>query len=168
MVSPNSNSTRIEDSHEKPSKADLAFTLNIVVFIIFLPLVYIPLSRHQWFSNFSVLVELAWNLRPLLLLSSPLHHTSSIVWYGRTWVLSCLLSLNNNSTLCYAASSRFDHGKAIWRRAWKAPPICFQNVLHWETSHFHQNAIKVHLTPKYIFRLNKSLHLLETLYAFLK
>ena len=127
------------------------YTKYCTFFTIFLPLVYIPLSRHQWFPNFSVLVESSWNLRPLLLPWSPLHHTSSIVWYGRTSVLSCLLSLNNNSTVCYDSSTRFDHGKAIWRRTWKSLPICFQNVLHWETSHFNQNAIKVHLTPQFFF-----------------
>ena len=31
----------------------------------------------------------------------------------------------------------------------------------------NKNVFKVHLTPKYFFRLNKSLHLFETHYVFL-
>ena len=88
------------------------------LFTIFLPLVYILLRRHQWFPNFSVLVELAWILEPLLLPLTPLHHTFLIVWCGGTWGLNCLLSLNNNSTVRYASWDRFNRGKSIWKRAW--------------------------------------------------
>ena len=117
-TSPNFNSTRIEDPAENQLKLMwLPLKYYNLFFYIFLPLVYIPLSRHPWFPNFSVLVELSWNLRPLLLPSSPQHHTSLIVWCGRTSGLNCLLSLNNNSTVCYALSSRFDRCKAIWKRS---------------------------------------------------
>ena len=43
------------------------------------------------------------------------------------------------------------------KAGWRSENLCL----------IHNSLIKVHLTPKYIFRLNKSLHLFEKHCAFL-
>ena len=52
-------------------------------------------------------------------------------------------------------------------KLWDDLFFSFNNCALRNTDWWHGGTVKVHLTPKYFFRLNKSLHLFETHCAFL-